>query len=336
MQIEEARRRQSEQASVIDAGLTELDLSQQVEFTEYRRIVLPLDGYVFWQPQGTVKIAGALHHWTEMLQNEDETLGLATATFTTLEHVMEFTECPVNAIYVARRGDFRYAFSRQQGYFQASQVWHYQGHSVYPALASQLLDDPASIDPAKAVVSNSLPIWIAFNGYTSAYVGGFSNPLTLYPSKAVPANLPPPYGAVHIAPDWTRSLQGVPLVQQVDQPLYAADGSQVLDSSGNPVLVPTRVLSQLMADKVRIVLYGLQSDAAMEFYGALLEYIGAQGPVGLTNMPAMTDGKREQVELQALAMQKIIDLDVSYQTYYAKAVALQTIKSASITVASTF
>lgn len=336
MQIEEGRRRQSEQASVIDAGLTELDLNQQVEFTEYRLSVLPIDSYVYWLRQGTVKIPGALHHWTEMLQNEDETLGLATVTFTTLEQVIEFTETPINTIYIARRGDFRYAFSRQQGYFQASQVWHYQGRSVYPAMLSQLLDDPSSIDPSKAVVSNSLPIWLAFNGYQSPYVGGFSNPVTLYPSKAVPANLPPPYGAVHIPPEQTRALQGVPMVQQVDQPLYASDGSQVVDSSGNPVLVPTRVLSQLLADKVKITLYGLQSDAALQFYGSLLEYIGAQGPMGLMSMPAMADGKREQVELQALAMQKLIEFDVSYNTYYAKTVALQTIKSASITVAATF
>lgn len=315
MQIEEARRRQSELASVIDDGVDELDLRQEVEFQGYTRTVLPLDGYVFWLPTTTICAHGALHHMQEMLQHEDETVGLASVTFTTREYITEFADCPVDTIYVACRGDFRYAFSRQQGFFQQAGLWHYQGSSIYPALSSQLIDNAATLDPSKVIVSNSLPVWLAFNGYTSPYVGGFSNSLTLYPSKLVPANLPPPYGAVHIEPSQTRALQGAPQVLQT------------ADSYGNPV----RVMTQLKADRVRLTLYGLQDDAAEEFYGALLEYIGAQGAMGLMSMPTLQDGKRDQVELQTIAMQKFLDMDVSYNSYYAKAVAIQTIKSASTT-----
>lgn len=318
MQIDEARRRQSEQASVIDAGLTELDLSQVVEFCMYNRIVLPLDGYVFWQPAGMLKVAGALHHTMEMFQNEDETLGLAHCTFTTFQHVQEFTCTPINTIYVARQGGIRYAFSAHAGYLQELGLWHYQGRSIIPAMESQLLDDPSWLNQACPIVSNSLPIWLAFNGYTTPYVGGFSNPVTLYPSKAVPANLPPPYGAVHIEPAQTRALQQVPQVFQITETV-----------NGEPV--QKRIMSQLAADRVHITLYGLQNDAAMEFYGALLEYIGPQGPMGLMNNPILQDGKREQVELQALAMQKFLDVEVSYHQFQAKAVALQLLKSASVT-----
>lgn len=300
-------------AALLGAGLDTLDLQQSVTFQQYTRTVLPLDGYVFWLPTGVpLIIPGALHHSMEMVQNEDETLALANVVFTTQQFVAEFSDIPVNNIYVACVGGVRYAFSRHAGYFQAANVWHYQGSSIYPAMASQLLDNAASIDQSAVVVSNSLPIWIAFNGYASPYVGGFSNPVMLYPSKAVPANLPPPYGVVHIEPSQTRALQGVPQVQQA-----TIDG------------VSTRVMSQLKADRVHVTLYGLQDAAAEEFHGALMEYIGAQGPLGLTNMPTLQDGKREQVEIQAIAMQKFMDVDVSYNTYYAKSVALQTIKSAS-------
>ena len=332
MQIDEALRSQSQNAALLDAAVSNLDLNQCVEFQVYSRSVLPLDGYVFWLPGPVIKAHGAFHHFQQLLQNEDETLGLADVTFTTLERIPEFDALPVNTIYVARFGDFRYAFSRQRGYFSPMSMWHYAGQSVYPAMASQLLDDPASIDPSKAVVSNSLPIWLAFNGYKSPYVGGFSNPVTLYPSFAVPANLPPPYGSVHIDPASTLAMQNFPQLQVVQVPSLDADGNPVTDSSGDIVTVPTRVMSQLMADKVRIVLYGLQNDAALQFYGALLEYIGVCGPMGLMSTPALRDGKRTQVELQALAMQKIMEMEVSYAQGYAYAVARQTIASATIQI----
>ncbi|HXS13680.1 MAG TPA: hypothetical protein VN734_13310 [Acidobacteriaceae bacterium] len=315
MQIGEVRRRQSELAAVIGDAVEDLDLSQEVIFTQYTRKVLPLDGYVFWIPTGTLTVPGALHVAMEMIQNEDETFGLASATFTTQTFVAEFTDIPVSTIYVATVGESNYAFSRHAGYFQAANTWHYQGSSIPPALLSQLLSSPSQL-PTGLIVSNSLPIWLAFNGYKSPYVGGFSNTITLFPSKLVPTNEPAPYGVVHIEPANTRGISGVPQVQQV-----SVNG------------VATRVMTQLMADRVKIVLYGLQSDAAQEFYGALMEYIGTTSTngMGLMNVPALQDGKREQVELQTIAMQKTMDIDVSYSSYYAKSVALQTIKTATMT-----
>lgn len=368
----------SQIAALLGAGIETLDLQQRVTFQRYSRTVLPLDGYVFWTPSGKIEVPGALHHMMEMIQNEDETIGLASVFFTTQEPVTEFADVPINTIYVARQGEFRYTFSRHAGYFQAAQTWHYQGHSVHPAMASQLLDTPGVLDPSRVVVSNSLPIWLSMNGYTSPFTGGFSNGLTLYPSQAVPANLPPPYGSVHIGDDWTRALQSVPQVRmiqmQLTSPVLDQDGNPVLDQNGIqivvpvfgnpggliplvdqsgkkvldaqgreilvpsvasnsfPVTVPKRVSHQLMADRVRIVLYGLQNDEALDFYASVLEIMNTQPGIGLMNMPAMRDGKRQQVELQALAMQKIIEFEVSYQQHYARDVALQLIQSASVTL----
>lgn len=366
----------SQIASLLGAAVGALDLQQKIVFKRYSRVVLPLDGYVFWSPGPEIEVPGALHHSMEMIQNEDETLGLASVFFTTQEPVTEFSDIPINTIYVARQGGFRFAFSRHAGYFQAAQLWHYQGHSVYPAMLSQLLDTPGVLNPSRAVVSNSLPIWLSLNGYISLFSGGFSPGLTLYPSKAVPANLPPPYGTVHIGERDTRALQSVPIVRMVQVPLttpvvdqdgnpvfgsnglpivvpvYAnpgglvplldTNGKQVLDSKNRvilvpsvlsnsfPVTVPKRVSTQLMADRVRIVLYGLQNDEAQEFYGSVIEFMKTEPGLGLMNMPAISDGKREQVEIQALAMQKVIEVECSYNQHYAKDVAMQLIESASI------
>lgn len=323
---------QSQIAAALGGGVRAISQHQEVLFNAYSRVVLPIDGYVFWQPTGEIKVQGALHHAQELQQNEDETLGSAATLFTTQQKVVEFSAAPINTIFVAREGDFRYAFYAQSGYMEAANLWHYQGRVIPPAMTTQLLDNPASIDPKRAIVSNSLPLWLALNGYTSPYVGGFSPGITLYPSFAVSPNLTPPYGAVHIAPEGTRSLQAVPLIKRFQTQAKDNAGNPITSSNGDPVLIPWRVHNQLMADRVRVTLYGLQNDEAMDFLDSVLEFSQNFQYFGLMNAPAVTDGKRAQAELQALAMQKIIEFEVSYNQARVKSVATQLIESAQVSI----
>lgn len=314
--------------------LESLDLDQEVWFQAYTRVVLPIDGYVFWVPTGKVKVAGALHHMQEILQNEDETLGSAATFFTTRQKIVEFSSAPINTVFVAREGDFRYAFYAQQGFAQFVELWHYQGKIISPAMTTQLLDNPAMIDPTRAIVSNSLPLWLALNGYQSPYVGGFSPGITLYPSFLVPANLTPPYGAVHIPPEWTTATQAFPIVKRGGKQSTDAEGNPIISSNGKPVIIPQRIHHQLMADRVRVTLYGLQSDEALDFLDSVLEFSQNYQYFGICNAPAVTDGKRTQAELQAIAMQKIIEFDVSYIQGRVAAVARQLLTSVQVSVAA--
>src|SRR6185312_10787007 len=141
-------------------GVDTIDLNQQVQFQAYTRVVLPLDKYVFWSPTTKLCASGSLHYSQEMEQREDETVGVATVTFTSQKRITEFSESPVSTIYVAEHCGFRYAFSQQSGHYEQAGLWHYFGHLVYPALESQLLDRPDAIDPNRAVVSNSLALWL--------------------------------------------------------------------------------------------------------------------------------------------------------------------------------
>lgn len=320
MGLREASEQQSAIAEAIEANLEVLDLNQEIELTPYSRVVLPLDGYVFWLPKGSkIKVKGALHFMDELVQNEDETIDDATVTFTTRERVVEFAEAPINTIYVGRQGKFRYSFFRQQGFLQASRHWHYQGRVVTPVMTAQLIDDPSRLDPTQVVVSNSLPLWLALNDYVSPIYGGFSNSVMLYPSHVIPPNLEPPYCAVHIPPESTRAEQGVPLI------------SQVIDIvNGEPVTV--RQHQQLAADRVRLTVFGLQNLAAQAFFDSILEVMQTAGQMGLKNMPIPADGKRGQAGLQAIAMQKSIEFDISYNQYAAWQTALRTITSASVTL----
>ena len=282
-------------------GLESLDLRELQPFQVYTRTVLPVDGYVFWTPTTTESVRGSLHYAQQIEQGVDETVGFATIILTSEDKVMALSEMNENKIYVATQGNFRYAFSRQDGFYTHAGLWHYFGHSIYPAMESQLLDPGNTIDFSRAVVSNSLPFWIDINSYSPTYLG-LTNPVTLYPSYLVAENLEPPYGVVDI--QTTNAIQSTPL-----RGIYGSH-------------------TQLVRDHVEITLYGLQNNEALDFQDLVNQYTLDTGNFGLMNTPALFDEHRTQVELQALAMKKTLKLDIDYYQSRSAAVAFQLIKSA--------
>ena len=275
---------------------------RQFKFKVYSRVILPLDGYVFWQPTVEIGATGSLHFAQEIVQNEDETLGYATVRFTSEKQITEFSSA-IDSLFIASVDGFRYVFSQQLGFYEEAGLWHYFGHSVQPAMASQLLDTPGAIDPTRAVVSNSIPLWLALNNYATIYWDWFTNSVPIYPSELVTPNLVPPYAAVHIPQEATRALQAAPL------------------------LTRNRSHYQLAADSCRVTLYGLQSDEAEDFLDCVLQYSVNSANFGVMNMPIVRDGKRKQEELTAVAMQKFIDVDISYNQARVADVARQLITS---------
>lgn len=294
---------------VLNRAQRQLSGDQTLSFQRYSRVVLPIDRYVYWQPVGDPSpIQGSLHFSQDIEQNEDETVGLAHVVFTTPSRITLFADAPPETIFVATvESDgtpFRFAFAQQQGRYEEAGQWHYAGRSIYPALATQLLDTPGAIDPSRAIVSNSLPLWIALNTYQPLY--GFKPKVMLYPADLVPANLAPPYGAVVI---------------QGPDPLTAIPGLDANSSSTQPV-----------ADRVKLILYGLQSNEAIDFLNALIQYSRDTQNFGLMSMPCVVDVRRIQTELQAIAMQKTIDIRVSYTQSRVNTVAQKLILSAIPTV----
>jgi hypothetical protein len=283
--------------AALAAGLINISYDDEITFQEYSRVVLPIDGYIFWKPVRQFTVQGSLHVSQDIVINEDETLGLASVIFSVQRPIVQFSESPINSLFVATFNDesgsanvngMRYVFGSQQ-IFKQAELWHYSGHSVEPAMATQLLDTPGLIDPTQAIVSNSLPLWLSLNDYESPYPDGFSNSIPLYPSFITPPNLIPAYGAVHIGEDDTEALQAIPLI----------------DSMRNSW--------QLVADTVTITLYGTQNNAASDLVNCIINY-SANYPdtFGIMNMPVIRDCKRMQNEMLSIAMKKKITFRVSY------------------------
>lgn len=290
-------------AWVLASGITTQSLNQTITFTQYVRTILPLDGFVYWTAGEEVTIKGSLHYVTDRRQNEDETIDVDGVVFTAECEVQNFNQINTNTIYIGCFEGIKFAFRQRQSFFKQAGLYHYVGDAVYPAFEAQLLGNGTPVNLNEAVVSNSLPLWLALNNYVPVYPT-FGNSLMLYPSFVVPENLPPPYGVIHIDPAGTSALQAV------------------------PYLDATRTHTQLVMDRVRITLYGLQNNAALDFLDCVLQYTVDTQNFGIMNMPVPRDGKRTQSELMAVAMQKVIDFEVDYYQTRANTVAQQLITSA--------
>lgn len=327
--VDEAATARTPMGADLKTGVDQLSLNQTVTFTRYVRLVLPLDGWVFWvkadlvsrgalfnamkfnaaaynqspkivTPAATLVVQGSLHYATDTLQDEAETFGLNRVVFTSEQEVQDLNQVGPNELWIAEFDEIRFAFSVRSSFYKQSDLFHYVGTAVYPDMATQVVDSLKGFDRS-LVASNSLPAWLSLNGYKPFY--GYGNPsLTLYPSFLVPDNAPPPFAAVHV--DSTRALGATQRIS------------------------PVGTLTQLMADKVRITMWGTRNDSALDFVACVNQYSADYGVIGLMSQPALKDEKRTQPELGTIAMKKTVDFEVSYYQQRINDVARQTILSA--------
>lgn len=279
--------------AVLNTGLTVLDQSQEIEFAYYYRVVLPYDKYVFWvrdPSKAPIMIAGSLHYQTDQRQELDKTMAYQNVVFTTPTEVADFNNLQPEEMLLGRYDDFEFGFSSHANRYEQANLWHYIGQAVYPEMRTQILQSAQDLPPSP-VVSNSLPIWIALNNYAP-----------VYPSFLVPENLTPPYIVCDIQEQDTTMLQPIPW----------HDGNNTY---------------QLMRDHVKFITYGMINRDIQNFVQYLLDnslhgcYGIMQG--GIT----VKDGKRIQSEMNVLAQQKFIELDVSYNQSAVYDTAVQYIQS---------
>lgn len=290
-------------------GLTVLTEDQAIPFVAYQRYVLPLDGFVFWLRTTSTEVRGSLHITADKRQDEDESPSVNRVLFTTGEMVQAFNNIEPNQIWVGEAAGVRFAFSQSGPRFKVSGLFHYGGTAVYPALEAQLIDVGAQLPTDRLVVSNSLPAWLGLKTYNPVWLNAPNPGLTLYPSFLVPENLRPPYGTVHIAPDATRALQAFPNLGR-----------------------ETASQHQLASDRVRITLYGLTNDQALDFANLVLQFSEDTDTIGLMNMPIVRDEKKTQPELGIIAMKKSIEFEVSYVQARIRDLARALIEEATATI----
>jgi hypothetical protein len=317
-----------------DPGLQEISGTQTILFTQYVKVILPLDGFVFWvradllsqsaligasaynsralynaplkvkSPATTFLAQGSLHVAATKKQEETETYGVNKVIFTAVDSLdQEFNAIDDAHILIGEWRHLRFAFSDRQNFYQNAGLYHYLGDAIYPYMESQIIDEPAALNTNALIVSNSLPLWLGLNNNAPFY--GFGNTIPLYPSYLVQPNIRPPFGSVHIYPDSTVSLTSAPEIG--------------FRSSHH----------QLMKERVRIVMYGVANDYAMTFVDAVNQYSADYNYFGIMGMPsAMRDEKISQNELGIIAQKKSIEFEVSYYQNSVRDIARQIIGQA--------
>jgi len=316
--VSEAGAAPTQLQAALESGLEQISSNQTVTFQQYTKYTFCEDGFVFWVATGySVPFAGSLHILADRRQDEDQTIAANQMVFTAEEEVSQLNSVAPNTLWVgAWQVDgttLQVAFSSTGMNYQQAGLWHYRGFAVYPALASQLINNAIDL-PVGPIVSNSLPIWLSQNSFAP-----------VYPSFLVPDNVVPPYITAHIDPNQTIALQAFPVF----------DWSARRSPNGDPAPLYELPSWQLMRDTVRLTMYGLTNQQAIQFYASLMDYSVNTDNFGFCNSPAIVDEKRTQVEIAALAMKKTLVIQASYYQATADAVARRLILQAgfsSITV----
>lgn len=313
-------------AAGLELGTRTLAQEQEITFTAYVKLVLPLDGYVFWVkaslltasalfnalrfngPQfnqsprvaslaQTITVKGSLHYATDNRQNEESTQAVNAVIFTCFQEVNDLNEVGSTLMYIGEFNGQRFAFNRRAGFYKQANLFHYRGDAVYPSMQTQLVDSLDGFDTTNVVVSNSLPLWLALNRY-----------MPVYPSYLVDQNVVPPYAAIHIPPGSTEALQ--------QAPRYDRNFSQW----------------QLVQETVKITIWGFRNFNALDYVKYLMDDSLANPTVwGLMNTPIVQDEKITQSELNVIAQRKVVTFEVNYYQQRIRDIVRQLILSAFIT-----
>lgn len=321
----EAANSKGQLASGLAQGVNTISENQTVNFTLYVKMVLPLDGYVFWVnaslltdsaiynasqynrllynndptpiPARQVTAQGSMHYASDVNQLEDRQAVFNSMIFTSLEPIVDFNEVSPTMMYVGTFDGFKFAFNSRANFYKAADLYHYRGNSLYSIMDTQVIDTMTGFDTENVIVSNSLPIWLTLNQY-----------FPMYPSYLVDQNIAPPYASVDIDPRQTIALQSAPLI--------------------------TRNTShyQLVKDTVKITIYGTRNYNALDFQDYVLQYSMNTDNIGLLNMPVIQDEKVTQSDFGIIAMKKSITFEVSYYQSRVQDIARKYIEHAFISV----
>ena len=308
--------------SILKGGIDAIQPAS-VTFTKYVRVVLPLDGFVYWVKAGiltdetyissgatntanSVTADGAMHYMATQNQDKDSTYAINDVVFTTDTQLTDFNEASQSELYIGIFDGIRFSFQSQGMYSPASKLYHYTGNAIYPYMDSQIIDSADDIDTSAQIVSNALPFFLAMNSYTKQDWDLFENPITLYPSFLTPTNLVPSYGVLHNEPGNVRAQNMVPI--------RSNDGTT----------------DQYVSEEIYITLYGTNNLQASNFVNFVLEYSQNHDYFGINTTPIVQDEKEKQDEMGILASKKTITFTVNYYQSASRSVSRQLIESAIV------
>ncbi|GBQ08825.1 hypothetical protein [Saccharibacter floricola] len=295
-------------------AISNISYGGEIYFQEYRKITLPLDGFLFWiKTENKFSIPGSLHISTRNTKNEYQNYDLSQIVLSTSEKINKFHQKDSNYILVGIIDGLEFLIGAQKESYQPSALFHYSAESIPPSFRSQFIHTEAELDDYHPVISSSLPIFLALPHIGSPALGWCPWPkdVPIFPSFSSPDNQEPPYIIIHNDP---HSAQPV--------------GLGTVDPT-------TGASTQMMTEKVKLTLIGLPHQKASNIrdyirHWALLH----PDTLGITNIPVIVDEKSTLDEISALSMMKHLEFDVMYIQNTARDCAFKLIEHAKMTLKS--
>jgi len=180
--------------------------------------------------------------------------------------------------YPHEGGMLKFGFSERIPFYQQAGLWHYRGDTLYSIMFTQIIETLEDLDLATQTVSNSLPIWLSLK-----------SPITIYPSFLVPQNQIPPFIVTHIEPSQTTALGQTTYINSISSSY------------------------QLTKDTVRLSMFGLNNNQAIDFMNYVFQYtLDNDSVMGLMNTPIIQDQKVTQPEYNIIGKKKEAVFEVNY------------------------
>lgn len=339
--------------SALKAGLDQLSIQQEVTFDLYARVVLPLDGFVFWvkasllgpsalynaqvfnasqfnepqevitpAPQVTVK--GSLHYSTDTRQTEEANYAVNRVVFSAENPVADLNSIGSELIYIAEL-DGPPAFQGAQEPRGTTAIrFAFSSRSPYYRQANLWHYIGMAVYPTMASQVIDDPRTLS----TRQLIVSNSLPIWLrFNSYDPPWPVPVPRPRVVMYPSM--------LVPDNLEPPYVSVHIDEGDTSSDQVMpfMDRRTNTYSLArDRARLTLYGFNNLMASDFRDSLMQFTLDDQSFGITSMPVLQDVKEGQSELSTLAQKKRFSVEVSYNQAAVRDIARQLILTCIPTV----
>lgn len=336
--------------SDLKAGVDAISLNQTITFDLYTRVVLPLDGYVFWVkasqvtpaalynamgfntttfnatgsvalPAPTFTAQGSLHYATDINQTEAAWSSTNQVVFTSEQPIKDLNDVGPNLMYIAKvDGPTSHTPAEPRG--STAIMFSFSSRGSYYAQANLWHYR------GMAVISTMTTQIVEDPRFLSSAAPIVSNSLPLWLSfnfynPAYPVLVPRPN--VLIYPSFLMPLNLTP-------PYVVAhiEDTEALQSA--PYLSASAGHYALAKEKVTLTCYGLNNQTVQDLLDSLLGYSYDAQYFGVLNSPVPMDGKEPQREFGIIAQQKRMVFEISYNQAAVRNVARQLILSAIATV----
>lgn len=289
---------------------------QRLTFKQYRRVVLPADGFIFWVSCNIEReITGSAHIQTNNTQDEWQAANHGKIILTTPEELPPFRaqENELDTVWVGVWEGMPFAIGSQSARYVQAGLCRYVGDTITPAFAAQFLDTEDDLKGLSPYASTSLPLFLRMPQYPNPALAWCPWPsgTSIFPSFSVPDNQKPPYITVHIEASATKPLSMGTLSAQ----------------SGTT--------GTIVKEHVRLRLLGLNNARASNLLNYITHWALIHADeIGVLNTPIVVDEKNPLPNINALAPLKTIELDIMYSQSSARDAALQTITHATTSLRS--